>query len=92
MTFKSKILSGLLALAVAAPLALGAVPASAAPRHVENMMGGHHDVFHDRGHRPPMRAEHRPSMPHHGHYRWHDGSWGWRNGAWVWAPGLWIKF
>jgi len=92
MTIKSKLVAGLLAIGLAAPLAL-ATPASAAPRHDDAMRGNHQvDAFHDRNHRPPMRTEHRPAMPRHGHYRWRDGSWAWRNGAWTWAPGLWIKF
>jgi Ni/Co efflux regulator RcnB len=88
MKRKSIVLAGLLSLSLAAPLA-AAAPASAAPY---GMMGGHHDVYHDRGHRPPMRSERRPPMPHQGHYHWRDGNWQWRNGVWVWLPGLWIRF
>ena len=88
MTIKTKLMAAAFALSLAAPLA----PASAAPGHDNNMMmSGHHDIYHDHGHRPPMRTEHRPPMPH-GHYHWRDGNWNWNNGVWVWAPGLWVRF
>lgn len=97
MTFKTTKLAGALfaALTVAAPLALSATPAAAAPHHDDamggGMMGGHADVMHDRGHRPPQRFEHRPRQPH-GHYRWRAGAWNWNHNQWMWAPGLWIRF
>jgi len=84
MTIRIKILAAGFALALAAP-------AVAAPLGGGMMMSGRHDIFHDHSHRPPVRAEHRPPMPH-GHYRWRDGAWNWRNGVWVWGPGLWIRF
>ena len=88
MTIKT----GIFALAIlAAPLALTAAPASAAPNGGGMMMGGHHDAMHDHAHRPPPRDEHRPPMPH-GHYRWRTGAWGWNNGAWAWTPGIWVRF
>ncbi len=93
MTLKTKILAGLFALSIAAPLGL-ATPASAAPGHGNNIMmrgGGHPDAFHDHGHRPPQRVEHRPRQPH-GHYRWRTGQWNWSRDHWVWAPGIWIRF
>lgn len=104
MSLKTKITGALFAaLTVAAPLALSASPADAAPmrpimiaRDDHDNFGrdsnrGHMDAFHDRNHRPPMRVEYRPHRPH-GHYRWHDGRWNWRGGAWVWAPGIWVRF
>jgi len=81
------------ALSLAAPLALSATPAEAAP-HGGGMMGGgmgHMDAFHDRNHRPPARAEHRPRQPH-GHYRWRTGAWNWDHNQWTWQPGIWIRF
>jgi hypothetical protein len=99
MTIKSKLAGALFAaLTVAAPLALSASPADAAPmrptiamRNDHDNGGGRMDAFHDRNHRPPMRAEHRPSMPH-GHYRWRAGAWNWHGNQWTWAPGLYIRF
>ena len=76
--------------AAALALSLAPLAANAEPHHGGGMMGGH-DIYHDHGHRPPLRVEHRPPMPH-GHYHWRDGSWGWRGGVWVWTPGLWIRF
>jgi len=77
MTISTKFLAAAFVLALAAPLA----PAEAAPHGGGGMMSGHNDNFHDRNHRPPLRAEHRPPMPH-GHYHWRAGAWNWRNGAW----------
>ena len=90
MTIKTKFFA--LAL-LAAPLALVAAPAGAEPHGGGMMMmSGHHvDAMHDHAHRPPMRDEHRPPMPH-GHYRWRAGAWGWHNNAWTWTPGIWIRF
>ncbi|HWD29910.1 MAG TPA: hypothetical protein VG387_22250 [Rhizomicrobium sp.] len=86
MSMKTILFAGALALAA------GTAAANAAPHGGGMMMSGHHmDAMHDHGHRPPMRVEHRPPMPH-GHYRWHDGAWGWRNGTWAWTPGIWIRF
>jgi hypothetical protein len=79
-----------LALGMAAPVALSSTAAYAAPHN--NMMGGMRmDAMHDHGHRPQMRAERRPPMPHGGHYRYRAGSWAWRGNQWAWAPGIWIK-
>ena len=65
------------------------VPALAAP--MGGGMGMHHmDAMHDHNHRPPMRVEHRPRMPHHGMH-WRNGDWAWRNNAWIWVPGIWIR-
>ena len=79
MTIKStKLALALLgALSFAAPLALGATPAEAAPVHngggmmqigVHNDMG-HVDMFHDQRHRPPVRRRStgcaRPANPRH---------------------------
>jgi Ni/Co efflux regulator RcnB len=93
MTIKSTRLALALlgALAFAAPLALSATPADAAP-HSGGMMGGsHQDAFHDRNHRPPAQHENRPRQPH-GHYRWRAGAWNWNQNQWAWQPGLWIRF
>jgi hypothetical protein len=80
-----------LALGLAAPVALSSSAAFAAPH--DNMMGGMHmDAMHNHGHRPPMRAEHRPPQPHDGHYRWRTGSWAWHGDHWDWVPGIWIRF
>ncbi|HJW40478.1 MAG TPA: hypothetical protein VJ476_04515 [Rhizomicrobium sp.] len=87
MTVKTTLLATAFALAL--PLALSTSPAAADP-HDNTMMATHHDMYHDHGHRPPMRDEHRPAMPHGGHYHWRDGAWNWQGGAWVWAPGIWI--
>ena len=91
-------LAGLIALA--APIAVSA-PADAQgmmhqdthrnDAHHDNNMVRAHDSMHDRNHRPPMRAEHRPAMPH-GHYHWRNGSWAWRGNQWSWTPGLWVRF
>jgi Spy/CpxP family protein refolding chaperone len=96
MTIKKTKLAAMFAaaLSLAAPLALGATPADAAPHHMGGgMMGGtgHKDSMHDRNHHPPMRAEHRPRQPH-GHYRWRAGAWNWSHNQWSWAPGIWIRF
>jgi hypothetical protein len=87
MTIKSKLAGALI---VAGPLALGATPASAAPRSIE-MAAFHVDVMHDHNRRPPLRVEHRPPMPH-GRYHWRDGSWKWNHDHWQWTSGLWIRF
>jgi hypothetical protein len=86
MRIKTTLFAGALALSLV-PLAANAAPHGGGMM----MMSGNHDAFHDHSHRPPMRVEHRPPMPH-GHYRWHDGAWGWQNNAWVWAPGIWVRF
>ena len=91
MTIKSKPAGALFAaLTIAAPLALGATPASAAPRGVE-MAAYHVDVMRDHGRRPPLRVEHRGPAPH-GHFRWHAGAWSWRHDHWQWAPGVRLRF
>jgi hypothetical protein len=77
-------LAGALAFALSAATPLMVSTASAAPYH------GHMDAMHDHGHRPPMRAEHRPPMPH-GHYRWRAGNWGWQHDHWGWTPGIWVR-
>ncbi len=90
MTIKTTKLAGALfaALTVAAPLALSATPAEAAPHRG----GGFHvDPMRDRGHRPATRFERRPHQPH-GHYRWRAGAWNWSRDHWVWAPGIWMRF
>jgi hypothetical protein len=90
MTIKTTLLATALALAL--PFALSASPAAAESHdHDGAMMAVHHDIYHDHGHRPPMRQEHRPAMPHGGHYHWRDGAWNWNNGVWAWAPGIWIR-
>ncbi len=89
MTIKAKLFAAAIALSLAAPLA--PTTAQAAP-HGNMMMSGRHDAVHDRNHRPPLRAERRPPMPHRGHYRWHPGAWTWKNGGWAWTSGLWIRF
>jgi hypothetical protein len=105
MTIKTKLAGALFAaLTIAAPLALSATPADAAPMKSiqvarndhDNNFGrdnnrGHMDAFHDRNHRPPMRAENRPRQPH-GHYRWRAGAWNWSHNQWAWQPGIWIRF
>ena len=101
MTIKTKITGALFAaLTIAAPLALYASPADAAPAKMVQMARYDHDnfgrdprmdMYHDRDHRPPLRVEYRPHQPH-GHYRWHAGMWNWHGGAWVWAPGVWVRF
>jgi hypothetical protein len=67
-------------------------PALAAPPmdHMGSMGTHHMDSMHDHGHRPPMRTEHRPRMPHRGMH-WRGGNWAWRNNAWAWVPGIWIR-
>ena len=90
MTIRTRLFAAAFALSLAVPLALSASPAAAAPQG-GGMMSGHNDTFHDRNHRPPIRAERRPPMPH-GHYHWRAGTWNWRNGAWMWTPGVWIRF
>ena len=108
MNIKSKLTGALFAaLTIAAPLALSATSADAAPMKPimiarndhnghDNNFGrdnnrGHMDAFHDRNHRPPMKVEYRPRQPH-GHYRWRNGGWNWRGNQWVWAPGIRIRF
>ncbi len=85
MSIRTRYFAAALALSLAAPVSAVAAP------NGNMMMSGHQDAFHDRNHRPPMRAERRPPMPH-GRYQWRAGSWSWRNGAWIWLPGLWIRF
>ncbi len=79
-------LAGALAIVLGAASPIMVTSASAAPYG-----HGHMDAMHDRGHRPPMRAEHRPPMPR-GHYKWHAGNWGWQHDHWGWTPGIWIRF
>lgn len=95
MTIKSMKLAGALfaALTVAAPLALSATPAEAAP-HGGGMMGsGFHQVdqMHDRNHRPPLRVEYRSHQPR-GHSHWRAGQWNWSRDHWVWTQGIWLRF
>lgn len=88
MTIKAKLFGAMFAAAtIAAPLALTATPAAAAPHHDYH----HPDAMHDHGHRPPPRVEHHSRMPH-GHYRWRAGEWHWSHDHWIWMPGLWMKF
>jgi len=101
MTIKKTKLAAMLAaaLGVAAPLAMTASPADAAPLHGGMMMpvAEHHgptvrvDIYRDRDHRPPLHVEYRPHAPH-GHFRWHPGAWSWSRGHWVWVPGVYVRF
>jgi hypothetical protein len=109
MSLKTKITGALFAaLTVAAPLALSASPAEAAPSIM--IARDNHDNFgrddnrfgrdNNRGHMDAYRdRNHRPPMrveyrPHqpYGHYRWHGGAWNWSHNQWTWSPGIWIHF
>jgi hypothetical protein len=105
MTIKKTKLAGILAaaLSLAAPLAIGATPADAAPMHGGMTMTvamhdtmGHGDFsrdrdYRDRDHRPPLRIEYRAPAPR-GHFHWHAGGWSWGRGHWVWNPGAYARF
>ena len=65
-------------------------PVLAAPMDLMSMGMHHMDAMHDHGHRPPMRVEHHPRMPHKGMH-WRDGSLTWRHNTWAWVPGLWVR-
>ena len=101
MTIKSMKLAGALfaALTVAAPLALSATPAEAAPHYNGQMGGGttggfHNnrpDSMHDRNHQPPQRVEYRSHQPR-GHSHWRAGQWNWSRDHWVWTQGIWMRF
>jgi hypothetical protein len=99
MTIKKTKLAGMLAaaLSVAAPLAIAASPADAAPMRGEMMMAPEHrpaaqvDNYRDRDHRPQLRIEYRPIAPR-GHFHWHAGAWSWGRGHWVWVPGGYVRF
>ena len=89
---KSLKLAGALAIVLGAASPVMATSASAAPYGHGHNIYVHVDPIRDHRHMPRARYEHRPPMPHHGHYRWREGRWNWRHGHWAWAPGIWIRF
>jgi hypothetical protein len=98
MTIKKTKLASILAaaLSLAAPLAISAAPADAAPMHGGMTMTMHDtmgrgDFSRDRDHRPPLRIEYRAPAPR-GHFHWHAGGWAWGRGHWEWVPGGYVRF
>lgn len=76
--------------AIVLAAAISAPAFAAPPDHMGSMGMQHMDAMHDHGHRPAMRTEHRPRMPHKGMH-WRNGDWAWHNNAWAWVPGIWIR-